>query len=260
MTSMAIGEKGRERRERHRRRTRDAILDAARDRFRDEGFREAKVEDIADDADVSIGSLYRHFATKEQLYRDAFRDGVEQTKTQLSEMGELLELSIKTDRKYLRRAYDERKSVVEQLEAIGKAYLQFGIEHPLYFELVTIPGAFGALDEKDEQSLADGVQGLVDGVAKLIKSGICSDPPEVAIPPALRREWDADSFAEAAADFLHGAWNGLIALSLRGDRVKITDERLEELVRVGIEIVRDGMSAEPPRRAKGGAQAPQPPG
>lgn len=234
---MPVGEKGLERRERRRLRTRDAILEAAKKRFLLQGYRETRMEDIADEADVSIGSLYRQFHTKEELYRE-FLEGTH------VRLGELVREGLATDAKYLEPAYDDTKSVVEQLEAIGAAYLRFGIEHPLYFQLVTVPGAFGPLDAEDERLLADGIQALVDRVADLIERGITADQPELAIPPQRDpAEADPARYAKTAADFLHAAWNGLIALSLREDKLRVDIERLEKIADVGVQIVRDGLRA-----------------
>jgi AcrR family transcriptional regulator len=43
------------------------ILAAAVERFRRDGFREARVEDLAEDAEVSVGTVYNYFPTKGDL-------------------------------------------------------------------------------------------------------------------------------------------------------------------------------------------------
>jgi AcrR family transcriptional regulator len=48
------------------RRNREAVLEAARERFADEGTA-AQIDDIARDAGVGVGTVYRHFPTKEDL-------------------------------------------------------------------------------------------------------------------------------------------------------------------------------------------------
>src|SRR5204862_1468047 len=54
---------------RRKARTESAILDAAERHFLDRGYEGTKVDDIAHDADVAVGSLYNHFGGKEALYR-----------------------------------------------------------------------------------------------------------------------------------------------------------------------------------------------
>ncbi len=55
------------RRERNRRRTHDALRAAALARFAAEGFDATTVEQIADDADVSVRTFFRYFPCKEAV-------------------------------------------------------------------------------------------------------------------------------------------------------------------------------------------------
>ncbi|MCX5042101.1 TetR/AcrR family transcriptional regulator [Aldersonia sp. NBC_00410] len=51
------------------RKTRDALLDAARTVFEDVGFPDARVELISQEANVSYGTFYRYFESKEDIFR-----------------------------------------------------------------------------------------------------------------------------------------------------------------------------------------------
>ena len=53
---------------RRRARTRAAILDAAEVVFSREGYDGARIEEIAELADVSVGSIYSHFDGKRGMY------------------------------------------------------------------------------------------------------------------------------------------------------------------------------------------------
>lgn len=55
------------RRERNRTRTHDALRDAALARFAVQGFEATTVEQIADDADVSVRTFFRYFPCKEAV-------------------------------------------------------------------------------------------------------------------------------------------------------------------------------------------------
>jgi AcrR family transcriptional regulator len=48
------------------RRNRERIIEAARTRFADQGL-DAQIDDIARDAEVGVGTVYRHFPTKDDL-------------------------------------------------------------------------------------------------------------------------------------------------------------------------------------------------
>lgn len=56
------------RRERKRERTRQAIADAAMKLFLERGFDKVTVADVAEEADVSVNTVYNHFPTKEALF------------------------------------------------------------------------------------------------------------------------------------------------------------------------------------------------
>lgn len=58
------------------RRNRDALLTAAREAFL-EGNTDVHVEEIAGSAGVSVGTLYRHFDTRERLIEEVYRNEVE---------------------------------------------------------------------------------------------------------------------------------------------------------------------------------------
>lgn len=52
------------------RRTRDALLEAARSVFESAGFLDARVERITQQANVSYGTFYRYFDSKEDIFRE----------------------------------------------------------------------------------------------------------------------------------------------------------------------------------------------
>lgn len=62
----------RSRREQHAQDTRAAVLEAARNRFGNEGYAATPLETIAQDAGVTIGAVYHHFGGKAQLFDAVF--------------------------------------------------------------------------------------------------------------------------------------------------------------------------------------------
>ncbi|OZG29485.1 TetR family transcriptional regulator [Williamsia sp. 1138] len=52
------------------RKTRDSLLDAARTVFETVGFLDTRVEQIAHEANVSYGTFYRYFESKEEIFRE----------------------------------------------------------------------------------------------------------------------------------------------------------------------------------------------
>lgn len=58
-------------------RNRQRVLDAARELFAEKGL-EATLNDVARHANVGVGTVYRRFATKEELLDAVFEDGIDQ--------------------------------------------------------------------------------------------------------------------------------------------------------------------------------------
>jgi AcrR family transcriptional regulator len=58
--------------------TRQRILDAVARVFRDRGYAGARLTDIAEAAGMQAGSLYYHFASREELVEEVLRAGVQQ--------------------------------------------------------------------------------------------------------------------------------------------------------------------------------------
>lgn len=58
-------------------RNRERIADIARQLFREKGFDAVSMDEVAKTAEVGVGTLYRHFPTKEALYDAAIQAWVE---------------------------------------------------------------------------------------------------------------------------------------------------------------------------------------
>ena len=61
------------RRERKKEETRDSIIDCALSFFKNKGFQETSMEEIAEKSDVSKGTLYNYFENKESILVGYFR-------------------------------------------------------------------------------------------------------------------------------------------------------------------------------------------
>jgi TetR/AcrR family transcriptional regulator len=69
-----VEEKKLSRREREKAAQRREILEAARGLFSEKGYRNVSVREIAEKAEFAIGTLYKFFQDKEELYRDLLLD------------------------------------------------------------------------------------------------------------------------------------------------------------------------------------------
>jgi len=76
--------------ERRKARTRASILQAASQLFRRHGFDATSIQDIAELADLGVGTLYGHFASKEEILREVLS-------THSAEAVEQFRLAVHTD-------------------------------------------------------------------------------------------------------------------------------------------------------------------
>jgi len=85
MNQKSLGVASRSRFERRKARTRHDLLGAAVRVLSDKGFHDTKIADIADAADVGVGTFYLHFETKDALFDALVDETVRRLKTAVDE-------------------------------------------------------------------------------------------------------------------------------------------------------------------------------
>jgi TetR/AcrR family transcriptional regulator len=201
--------------ERRKARTLGAIFDAAEPRFLAQGFHGTTVEEIAQAADVSVGSIYVHFGSKEGLYLA------------------LIERALDVQERYMEEAFRPTLSLGQQLFAAGWAYLRFYLDHPGYFRILAFPHVDAqAPDDRAfaTQRLAERAEAGVRRVASIIELGVKTGAARPVDP-------------YRAAKFMWGAWTGVIALNMRPDRLRLDDDELRAVLEQGRRIVAEGIAA-----------------
>lgn len=200
--------------DRRRARTREGILDAADEVFRRDGFHGARVEAIAERADLSVGSIYSHFAGKQGVFLA------------------LVERSMVVFSTYMDQAQDPRLSPLQRVLAGGDAYLRFHLEHPGLFHFVTVGlPADGAAtsDVPAADRIRERVSGLLERFAGLIDDAVAAGE---AVPVDSAR----------LTRFLWGAWNGVIALRLQPEGLRPSEDEIAATLEVGRWLLREGLA------------------
>ncbi len=105
-----------ERKEREKEQRRNDILDAAEEVFFKVGFDNATMDDVAEAAELSKGTLYLYFSSKEDLYYAI-------SIRALQVMRQLFEETVPAE-----------APVLDKILAIGKAFVQFAREKSNYFK------------------------------------------------------------------------------------------------------------------------------
>ena len=146
-----------ERKEREKEYRRNSILDAAEEVFFTKGFNLATMDEVAEQAELSKGTLYLYFKNKEDLF-----------------------LGIACRALWLLRELFEKAIAppltgLEMVRAIGKAHYEYALNYPNYFNMVVHyetsqldPGEYeGALLQCHELG-----KGVMEVVARAVSSGI----------------------------------------------------------------------------------------
>src|SRR5215831_8837191 len=146
--------------------TRGRILEAAEQRFATFGYRRTGMAEIARDAGVAAGTLYRYFASKEEIFRAVIREGTESWLARA------------------RAAVAPAGTAIERLARLGTASIEFNRENALINsvyrrdnEIIFAP----LIEELHEELLRQNVAMIADVIRDGIREGTLRDvDPEAA--------------------------------------------------------------------------------
>lgn len=203
-------------------RTRQTLLTAAGDLFAKQGVERTTVEEIADAAGLSVGSIYKHFANKEAL-AIAFID-------------EALAIA----EVYLEEALQAERPVDRVLNA-GDGYFRFARENAAACRFVTMRAlepAPGTGQHPIDLALAKRIQRILLAIATNLKAAM--DSGQVRRMPL-----------DEAMVFLAGAWSGVAHLVIRQDPIRIPPDLAERALVLGRTILLEALQ---PREAAADAE------
>lgn len=206
--------------ERRKARTTSAILDAAERHFLERGFQDAKVDEIAQEADVAVGSVYNHFGSKEGLYRAS------------------LERALALFESYMDEEAAPEGAALDQLLDLAGRVARFGRERPAHLRMLVLPhprAAEEALGEPLEQ----------------VRKAMADKERRVAalIEAAVRRGNARPLDSRRAGAFLWSAWLGTLALGQRSDR------ELRAVLEAGLRVALGGIASDKAREESDAVRA-----
>ncbi len=200
-----------ERKAREKEARREAILGAARECFFRDGFEATTISQIADNVELSTGTLYLYYKNKEEIYVSILEEG----------------LDILYD--LMKSAEPPGGTPADLIEAHARGYHKFYTDYGQYFDIMFFlrrPDKEVELqgDLSDKLNNQTGRCGLVESaIEKGIKAGDFRlvDPYE-------------------AARVMWATMNGLMVLHEKRTEEMVT-ERLPRLIEVAISIMLDGI-------------------
>lgn len=209
------GTQARARQDRRKLRTAAAILNAAERLFLERGYQATTVEQLAEQADVALGSLYGHFGGKEGVY------------------AALIDRALELDRRYCDEGWASGSNAVERLVGLSEGYLRFARDNPGHFRVFRFPPAGGPSDgpaAASAQRVAERVASEVDRMA-----GALSE----ATAKGIVRRVDP----RAAAVFLWAAWDGVIAAHVLPGNMGLSEPQFESVLALAREVLTLGLLA-----------------
>lgn len=108
-----------ERKQKEKEKRRHDILKAAHKVFLKEGYNNASMDSIAEEAQLSKGTLYLYYKTKDDLYASV-----------------LLEKALPTLNKFLKEAESKADSVEDKILNFSLAYYRFAVTYPEFFNML----------------------------------------------------------------------------------------------------------------------------
>lgn len=192
---------------------RQLILKSAKEVFFDKGYQRATIELITERADLSAGTFYLYFKSKQEIYRILYSDGID----------------------IFHRMAEEAVSwpgmgTIAKLSAIAHAYYRFYTEYTEYFDILAFIHLHqDTLHEQDEMSsiLDQKALDLLRMIESVIEEGV--DSGEFAPMDTWK-----------ATNVLWGMMDGLVMLAERNN-VMVIGVSLEELIKQSLEMMFYGM-------------------
>ncbi|MCS7067356.1 TetR/AcrR family transcriptional regulator [Meiothermus sp.] len=151
-----IKQRSAERRERSRQETRQAILEAATRMFEREGYEGFSLRQVAENIGYTPTTIYLYFKDKDDLLFAVCSQG-------FAEFTQALQT-----------AYAAHSDPLERLRALGWAYLEFGLSHPLHYQMMFMQRAEWATRVFDARGQTEGSSSyliLMNAVVEAMKAG-----------------------------------------------------------------------------------------
>ncbi|MDX2005737.1 MAG: TetR/AcrR family transcriptional regulator [Meiothermus sp.] len=201
-----------ERRERSRQETRQAILEAAIEMFEREGYEGFSLRQVAESIGYTPTTIYLYFKDKDDLLFAVCSQG-------FAEFTQALQT-----------AYDTHPDPLERLRALAWAYFEFGLSHPLHYQMMFMQRSEWVLRATDLKGDVEGANSFMiqlNAVVEAMKAG------KIRLGDPVER-----------TNLLWASVHGIVslALSMRGVVPKWDEASARRLLEEYLEVLVHGLS------------------
>jgi TetR/AcrR family transcriptional regulator len=215
------------RQQRRKLRTSAAILDAAEALFLERGYPGTTVEQIAERADVALGTLYGHFAGKEGIY------------------AALVDRAVLLVERFVDEGWESGSDPVGRLLGSSEGYLRFALEHPGLFRFFRFPPPGGptggpavAAGRRVSRRVAEEIERMSGAISEGLSSGLAPGVDERAALGV-----DPNVNPRAVAIFLWASWDGIIAAHLLPGNMALNEDEFKEVLAIARAVIMRGLLA-----------------
>lgn len=200
-----MGLEGRKRKEKEQRRR--TILKAARKQFFERGFNPVTVASIARKAELSKGTIYLYFKSKEEIYAQILLSDIDKFHTMISSV------------------FQEGKSASEMLVRFSDIYMDYLLaDRELFRILMTFMLHTDSMDFSEEvnNDLIRATNSTIDVIERIFRYGIDEGefPPDINVWQSRNAIW--------------GLLNGVISLHLFTGKESTRERKIRSAVMVGL--------------------------
>jgi AcrR family transcriptional regulator len=204
--------------QRRKARTATAILFAAERLFLSRGYTATTMEDLGEQADVAVGSIYAHFGSKAGVYEA------------------LIARALELDKRYCDEGFASGTTPIGRLLGLAEGYLRFAREHPGLYQLFRFPPPDRPGAEMAPKAAARVARRIKDETERMAAELRAAQKQDL-----FGRPIDLDN----AATFLWAAWDGVIACHLGPGNMGLSETRFEAVLDLARESLALGLFASP---------------
>ncbi len=202
-----VRQASRARREQQKESLRRVILDAAGELFLEQGYEGFSMRRVAERIGYSATTIYRYYEDKDDLLFAVVNEGFSEFARQLAE------------------AADGASNPLKRLEALWHAYFRFGLENPVYYQMMFMQRADLLFESQREQT-----RPMIESFDVLQKA------VRAAMDAGVMKRGDVETYSRVIWSLVHG----MTSLAL-ADPKRFTSEVMEKNTRLALKMVANGL-------------------
>ncbi|MBN1198306.1 MAG: helix-turn-helix transcriptional regulator [Bacteroidales bacterium] len=207
-----------ERKEREREQRRQSIIDAAEKVFFTKGYDSSTMDDIASTAELSKGTLYLYFQSKDELHFEIMDRG-----------NQILLV-------FMEKAINLQKNGRENLRLLGEAFVEFSNSHPDYFQAMMFFQSRDVEHQRiNEQKLKKFIMGRssISMLNNMVSKGIADG--------SVRNDFHPSHLTTLLWSQMMGI---LVMYAMKKPAFEYQKISREELIAIHLDLIRDGLKPE----------------